>query len=199
MGFLIDMWMPILASAAAVWVLSAIMHMLLPFHKSDYVGLPGESEIAETFRSQNLTVGDYMFPHAEKMSDLAQPEMIEKFHAGPGRDHHHPPQRSSVHWQTIGAAVPLQLPDQYFRRLLCQLRGPENGHRRLPTHRHRRRTRLCRDFDSQLDLERPGMEDHGQVHARRSPLRTGHRSRLCRPGQLEWIVLPSRLFAAAAG
>ncbi len=83
MGFLIDMWMPILASAAAVWVLSAIMHMLLQFHKNDYVGLPGESEIVETLRSQNLAVGDYMFPHAEKMSDLAKPEMIEKFTRGP--------------------------------------------------------------------------------------------------------------------
>ena len=83
MGFLIDMWMPILASAAAVYVISMIMHLLLPFHKSDYVGLPGESKIVETLRSQNLAVGDYMFPHAKSMSELAEPEMIEKFTRGP--------------------------------------------------------------------------------------------------------------------
>lgn len=83
MGFLVEMWMPILASAVAVWVVSAILHMLLPLHKSDYVGMPGEDAIRDVLRANNLTVGEYMFPHAESMSELAEPEMIEKFKQGP--------------------------------------------------------------------------------------------------------------------
>ena len=83
MGFLVDLWMPILASAAAVWVVSAILHMMLPLHKSDYVGMPGEAEILEALRSNNISVGEYMFPHAKSMSELGDPEMIEKYKRGP--------------------------------------------------------------------------------------------------------------------
>jgi len=83
MGFLVEMWMPILASAAAVWVVSAVLHMVLPLHKSDYVGMPGEDAIRDVLRANNLTVGEYMFPHAESMAELAEPEMIEKFKQGP--------------------------------------------------------------------------------------------------------------------
>jgi len=40
MELLIPLWLPILLSAAAVWVISAIACMALPHHKQDFIGLP---------------------------------------------------------------------------------------------------------------------------------------------------------------
>jgi hypothetical protein len=39
---LTSLWLPILLSAVIVFVASSIMHMLLPYHRSDYQQLPEE-------------------------------------------------------------------------------------------------------------------------------------------------------------
>lgn len=83
MEFLTDLWLPILLSGVFVFVASSIVHMVLPYHKSDYKGLPGEAAILETMRGQNVTPGDYMFPHCESFKDLEKPENIERFKRGP--------------------------------------------------------------------------------------------------------------------
>ena len=38
MEFLSELWLPILVSAALVWIVSAIIHMLMPWHKSEWKG-----------------------------------------------------------------------------------------------------------------------------------------------------------------
>jgi len=39
------LWLPILLSAIIVFVASSVMHMLLPYHRSDYRQLPEEDRL----------------------------------------------------------------------------------------------------------------------------------------------------------
>jgi hypothetical protein len=83
MEFLTELWLPILLSAVFVFVVSSVLHMFLPIHKGDYAELPGESEVLEAMRRQNVPPGDYVFPYARSMKELGSPEMLEKYRQGP--------------------------------------------------------------------------------------------------------------------
>ena len=80
---LTELWFPILLSAVFVFLVSSILHMVIPIHKGDFKKMPGEDKVLEAMRSQNLQPGSYMFPCAESMKDMATPEMIEKCNKGP--------------------------------------------------------------------------------------------------------------------
>jgi len=41
------LWMPVLVSSVIVFLASWVLHMLLPFHRSDFEKLPGEERISE--------------------------------------------------------------------------------------------------------------------------------------------------------
>ncbi len=56
------LWLPILLSAVIVFVASSIMHMVLPYHRSDYSQLPDEDKILTALRSVALKRGLYVFP-----------------------------------------------------------------------------------------------------------------------------------------
>lgn len=78
-----SLWLPLLLSAVVVFFASAIMHMALTYHKSDYRPLPDEDRITDALRSANLTRGPaYFFPYCS-MKDLKSEAMIEKFNRGP--------------------------------------------------------------------------------------------------------------------
>ncbi len=77
------LWIPILLSAVIVFVASSIMHMVLPYHKSDYRKLPDEEKVMDALRAANVTPGpNYHFPHTTHR-DMKSPEAIEKFKRGP--------------------------------------------------------------------------------------------------------------------
>ena len=76
------LWLPILLSAVIVFVASSIMHMVLPYHRSDYKKLPEEDKVLAALRPLNLSRGLYIFPFATH-KDIKSPEMIEKQKAGP--------------------------------------------------------------------------------------------------------------------
>ena len=40
-----SLWLPVVLSAVAVFVISAILHMVLKYHKRDYRGLPNEEAV----------------------------------------------------------------------------------------------------------------------------------------------------------
>ncbi len=83
MEFLAELWMPILVSAVCVFLVSSVLHMLLPIHKSDYGKLEREAELMASMREQGVQPGTYMFPNCDSMKDLESPEMVEKFKQGP--------------------------------------------------------------------------------------------------------------------
>ena len=80
---LAELWLSILLSAVFVFIVSSILHMVIPIHKGDFAKLPGEEKLLEAMRSENLQPGSYMFPCGESMKDMGTPEMIEKCNKGP--------------------------------------------------------------------------------------------------------------------
>jgi hypothetical protein len=82
MGFLASLWLPIVLSAIIVFVASSIMHMVLPYHRSDYRKLPDEEKVMAALRGVGLTRGLYIFPFGTH-KEMNTPEMIEKYKQGP--------------------------------------------------------------------------------------------------------------------
>jgi hypothetical protein len=80
---LTSLWAPILVSAVLVFVASAVLHMVLPFHRKDWRGLPSEAEAMAALRALNIPPGDYMMPHGEGPSSMKDPAFIEKMTKGP--------------------------------------------------------------------------------------------------------------------
>lgn len=80
---LTDLWLPILLSAVGVFVVSSILHMVLPVHKGDAGEMPGEAQILEVMRSHGVNPGQYMFPCPKSMKAMGSPEMIAKYEQGP--------------------------------------------------------------------------------------------------------------------
>jgi hypothetical protein len=76
------LWLPILLSAVIVFVASSIMHMLLPYHKSDYQQLPDEDKLLATLRAANLKRGLYVFPFCNH-KEMKSPAVQEKYKQGP--------------------------------------------------------------------------------------------------------------------
>ena len=79
----VSLWLPILLSAVAVFIISSIIHMVLQYHKNDFVKLPSEEPVMGDLRKANIPPGDYHFPRAESMKDMNSPEFIEKMKKGP--------------------------------------------------------------------------------------------------------------------
>src|ERR1044071_1745427 len=70
------LWLPILLSAVIVFVASSIMHMVLPYHRSDYVRLPDEDKVRTALRG--LDRGRYIFPHCTH-DNMKSPEVAAKY------------------------------------------------------------------------------------------------------------------------
>ena len=51
------LWLPILLSGIAVWVVSALIWMVMPHHRSDYGKLPDEDAARQALTPQGLTAG----------------------------------------------------------------------------------------------------------------------------------------------
>src|SRR5258708_28738988 len=76
------LWLPILLAAVIVFVASSIMHMVLPYHKSDYRQLPDEDKLLAALRPAGLKRGRYIFPFCTH-KDMKSPALIEKYKHGP--------------------------------------------------------------------------------------------------------------------
>ena len=78
-----DLWLPIVVSAAFVFVVSSILHMVLTYHRADYRKLPMEDEVAEAIRRAGPGPGQYVFPYCSSAKEMGTPEMKEKLTRGP--------------------------------------------------------------------------------------------------------------------
>jgi hypothetical protein len=80
---LVSLWMPIILSAVIVFVVSSIIHMVLPYHRNDLRKLPNEDAVMRALQPFDLPPGDYAMPHPGSAAGMKQPEFIEKRNAGP--------------------------------------------------------------------------------------------------------------------
>lgn len=79
---LTDLWLPIVLSAVIVFIASSIIHMVLPYHHSDYRQLPEEDKLLAALRGFGLKQGLYVFPYCTH-KDMKSPAVIEKYKQGP--------------------------------------------------------------------------------------------------------------------
>ena len=77
------LWLPILLSAVVVFILSSVIHMVLGYHKNDFLSLPNEQQVMDDLKKHNLSEGDYSFPRAKSMKDMKSPDFIERMKQGP--------------------------------------------------------------------------------------------------------------------
>ncbi len=78
-----SLMIPILASAAIVFVVSSIIHMVLPYHRNDVRKLPKEDEVMDALGRFNIPPGDYVVPYAGSPEGMKKPEFVAKRNKGP--------------------------------------------------------------------------------------------------------------------
>jgi hypothetical protein len=80
---LTSLWLPIFLSTVVVFVASYVIHMVLPYHKSDYRQLPDEERATDVLRNAGVTPGPaYYFPYFA-FKEMKSPPVIEKLKRGP--------------------------------------------------------------------------------------------------------------------
>jgi len=77
------LWLPILLSSVFVFLSSSIIHMVLPWHKSDYPKMPNEDKVMDTIRPLAIPPGDYLIPRPSNREEMKSPEFAEKMKKGP--------------------------------------------------------------------------------------------------------------------
>lgn len=83
MSYVMSLWLPIIVSAVFVFIVSSVIHMVLPYHKKDYVKLPDEDKVLEALRPFNIPLGEYSFPFSNEGKEMDKPEYREKLKNGP--------------------------------------------------------------------------------------------------------------------
>ncbi|MFH1573104.1 MAG: hypothetical protein ABIG68_03930 [Acidobacteriota bacterium] len=79
----VSLWIPILLSAVIVFVVSSIIHMVLPYHRNDFGKVPREDEVMGALRKFAIPPGDYVMPCAGSPKEMGTREFVEKTTKGP--------------------------------------------------------------------------------------------------------------------
>jgi hypothetical protein len=80
-----SLWLAILLAAVGVFIASAILQMVLPYHRTDVRKLPVEKEdvVLDALQRVNVAPGDYAVPHAGSPAGMRDPAFIAKATRGP--------------------------------------------------------------------------------------------------------------------
>jgi len=78
-----SLWLPVIVAAVAVWLVSAVVHMALRYHKADYKQLADEDKVAQAVRQVGPAPGVYFIPYCAEISQLKEPAVRKKFEDGP--------------------------------------------------------------------------------------------------------------------
>ena len=77
------LWLPILLSAVAVFLVSSLVHMVLPWHKGDFPAVPDQDRVMAALRPFAIPPGDYAMPRPKDMKEMGTPEFAAKMTQGP--------------------------------------------------------------------------------------------------------------------
>ncbi len=76
--------LPTIVAAVAVFILSSIIHMAMPWHRSDYGQVPDDDALLDAIRPLNIPPGDYVVPSPYGPGGQGRnPEFMSKFKRGP--------------------------------------------------------------------------------------------------------------------
>ena len=78
---IVALWLPILVSAAFVFVVSAIIWMAMPWHKSDFNKSDNEEGVRAALSGHKP--GFYLLPYCIDQKELKNPDVQKKFIDGP--------------------------------------------------------------------------------------------------------------------
>lgn len=78
-----QLWMPVLLAAVAVFIVSSVIHMALPWHAGDFKKLPQEDQVLGALRPFSIAPGDYMGPRPDSMKDMGSEAFKQKLALGP--------------------------------------------------------------------------------------------------------------------
>lgn len=81
MSFLASLWLPILLSAVAVFVVSSLIWTVIQWHNSDWKKLPDEEGARQALKG--TPAGQYTVPHAADSKARQDPEWLRKAKEGP--------------------------------------------------------------------------------------------------------------------
>ncbi len=79
----LSLWLPIVLSAVAVFVVSSLIHMVLRYHQNDFAEVPNETAVMDALRPFNIPPGEYGMPRPKGMADMKSPEFLDKWQKGP--------------------------------------------------------------------------------------------------------------------
>jgi len=79
----VQVLIPIVAAAVAVFVASSLIHMLLKWHKPEYRKLPNEDEVRAAVRAGGAGAGQYIIPYCSDPKEFQDPAMAQKLIDGP--------------------------------------------------------------------------------------------------------------------
>lgn len=78
-----ELWLAILIAGLLCWVTSALIHMLLKYHNSDYKELPSEDVVASALKENSVAPALYTVPYCSDMKKMGEELMQKKFNDGP--------------------------------------------------------------------------------------------------------------------
>jgi hypothetical protein len=76
------LWMPIVVSAAVVFVASFFVWVVLPHHRSDWKQLPDEAAVRRAI-GKDVSPGQYVLPYAADSAAMQSEEYLNKCEEGP--------------------------------------------------------------------------------------------------------------------
>lgn len=77
------LWLPILLSAVAVFIVSSLIHMFIGYHNSDFDKLASEDRVMDDLGKLNIPPGDYVVPYAATKEERNTKEFKDKMNKGP--------------------------------------------------------------------------------------------------------------------
>ena len=80
---LVQLWLPILAAAVAVFFASSLVHVVIRWHAGDYRGLANEDDVRAVMRAGAAGPGQYLIPYCTDPKDMQKPEVLAKLKEGP--------------------------------------------------------------------------------------------------------------------
>lgn len=78
---IVELWVPILVSAIVVFVMSALVWTVLPWHKNDFEKTEDEEAVRSALKG--ATPGQYMLPYCTDMAALKDETVAKKYIDGP--------------------------------------------------------------------------------------------------------------------
>lgn len=77
-----SLWLPVVVSTVVVWLLSAVLHMALRYHRADYRKLPNEDAVAAALGG-DTPPGLYVIPYCVDAAAMKDPAIVERYGRGP--------------------------------------------------------------------------------------------------------------------